>query len=430
MNPWTNAARRLLLGEILGLRERLLQLRPFSLQMPMVSAARISQESQMAIDSHLACSKTELLRDLTRYQGWFEGEVGRMVCPSEAQRKLNFLRLKFQALLSELDIFADVVSQRSEHDFGVWVAGLDALAEDGLRVDNAPYVPPPLVTYLDRGQGAAIRRVRTRLPGGKHNPVAVIRVPRERMVGMGIGSSLIHEVGHQAIALLGVLPELENVLETMGRSRLPGSKVYEVWKRWLSEILADFWSVSKLGIASTLGLMSVLSLPMPLMFLAGKEDPHPFPWIRGHVSIAMGKVMFPDPQWDMLGKIWWGLYPPSGQSSAVKQRLLPLLQTVDTLAAVIAGHRPKSFGGKTLREALNPSERSPVKLRRWALLWKKGTKVPCTTSPTGWVAMLGQARWDGVLSVGEEAKILRGLLTCWATRGAHHGCNVRTVEKR
>jgi len=34
--------------------------------------------------------------------------------------------------------------------------------------------------------------------GGGENPVAIVRVPRERMVGNGIASSLVHEVGHQA----------------------------------------------------------------------------------------------------------------------------------------------------------------------------------------------------------------------------------------
>ena len=37
------------------------------------------------------------------------------------------------------------------------------------------------------------------------NPVAIIRVPRERMVGHGIASSLVHEVGHQGAALLGLV---------------------------------------------------------------------------------------------------------------------------------------------------------------------------------------------------------------------------------
>ena len=68
------------------------------------------------------------------------------------------------------------------------------------------------VCYLDRGVGAAIRRARTRLPGGGDNPAAIIRVPRERMVGGGIASSLVHEVGHQAAALLGLVSSLRPVL--------------------------------------------------------------------------------------------------------------------------------------------------------------------------------------------------------------------------
>ncbi len=37
-------------------------------------------------------------------------------------------------------------------------------------------------SLLDRGAGAAIRRARTRWPGGGDNPVAVIRVPPEFLV--------------------------------------------------------------------------------------------------------------------------------------------------------------------------------------------------------------------------------------------------------
>ena len=73
--------------------------------------------------------------------------------------------------------------------------------------------------------GAAIRRARTRLPGGGENPVAIVRVPRERMVGTGIASSLVHEVGHQAAALLDLVNSLRPILKGLQRgtaaSRMP-----------------------------------------------------------------------------------------------------------------------------------------------------------------------------------------------------------------
>src|SRR6266540_4353461 len=91
-------------------------------------------------------------------------------------------------------------------------AGLDAVAADALS-PLAPYMDlPPVVCYLDRGVGAAIRRARTRLPGGDANPVAIIRVPRERMIGSGIASSLVHEVGHEAAAQLDLINPLRQEL--------------------------------------------------------------------------------------------------------------------------------------------------------------------------------------------------------------------------
>src|SRR6266540_3621387 len=134
-------------------------------------------------------------------------------------------------------------------------AGLDAVAADALS-PLAPYVDlPPVVCYLDRGVGAAIRRARTRLPGGGENPVAVVRVPRERMVGNGIASSLVHEVGHQASALLELIPSLRPVLQGLARGSGADRDVWSLWDRWISEIVADFWSVARIGVGSTLGLM-------------------------------------------------------------------------------------------------------------------------------------------------------------------------------
>ena len=53
--------------------------------------------------------------------------------------------------------------------------GLDVVAADALRTARRYFEPPPVICYLDRGHGAAIRRARTRLPGGGENPVAIIR---------------------------------------------------------------------------------------------------------------------------------------------------------------------------------------------------------------------------------------------------------------
>src|SRR5262249_61813237 len=101
--------------------------------------------------------------------------------------------------------------------------------------------PPPAICYPARAPAAAPRRERPRLPGGGENPVAIIRVPRERMVSSGIASSLVHEVGHQAASLLDVIGSLRLVLRTRHEEDRVERLAWRYWERWISEIFADFW---------------------------------------------------------------------------------------------------------------------------------------------------------------------------------------------
>ena len=206
--------------------------------------------------------------------------------------------MHFNDVLSQFDLFTEVVTQRSEHGTGVWLSGLDVLAARGAgRLDLPASSRRRSVCYLARGPGAAIRRARTRLPGGRPNPVAIIRVPRERMVGHGIASSLVHEVGHQGAALLGLVESLRAEIARAQRGRDPGGRGRR-GSSWICEIVADFWSVGKLGIGSTLGLLAVVSLPRVLRLPARPAtDPHPMPYVRVLLSAPSARPLYPHPQW-------------------------------------------------------------------------------------------------------------------------------------
>lgn len=282
-----------LIHEAEGLLTRLLKVAPFELTMPMVSAAAIPREASKRIYQLVRTGRQELYQRIRAFIRAIR--AGPLSSPEKGQAAYSILKLQFNALLDQFDIFADVVSQRSEHETGTWIAGLDVLARDALRLEGSFYRPPPLICYLDRGHGAAIRRARTRLPGGRDNPVAVIKIPRERMVASGIGSSLVHEVGHQGAALLGLLPSLRPVLAQQGAENPEVRDAWMLFSRWLSEILSDLWSVAMLGASASTGLMNVVSLPRYFVFRMPDADPHPFPYIRVKISLAFGKAMYPDP---------------------------------------------------------------------------------------------------------------------------------------
>ena len=161
----------MLAQEARALLTRLERVKPFALLEPMVPAANLLPRTQMAIERHLAIGRRDLERAV---RAFIAGCVAPGAAPRRHRRSAasRFLRLRFNATLTQFDLFSDVITQRSEHESGVWLSGLDVVAADALTLPGGYYTLPPIACYLDRGAGAAIRRARTRLPGGGDNPVA------------------------------------------------------------------------------------------------------------------------------------------------------------------------------------------------------------------------------------------------------------------
>ena len=408
---------RFLEFEAHALLTRLHRVKPFALQMTSVPAAAVSLQAQAAIERLLARGRRELHERVGQFLDWIKSATGRLATAADAQRRFSMLRLRFNAVLTQVDMFADALVQRSEHEYGTWLGGLDVTAADGLALPGY-YDAPPVICYLDRGAGGAIRRARTRLPGGGENPVALIRIPRERMIGSGIASSLVHEVGHQAAALLDLVnslrPELQAKQQRGGAEQL----AWQLWERWISEIVADYWAVARVGIASTTGLIAVVSLPRAFVFRVSMDDPHPFPWIRVRLSCAMGHALFPDPQWERLSRLWTSFYPTNGLDEPRRDLISTLQQTMPEFVRMLIQHRPAALHGKSLPQALAVQERTPQRLRELWQAWRAKPSRMQSAKPTLVFAVIGQARADGAISPQQESQTLGELLTLWAVNDA------------
>ena len=404
--------------EARALLARLGRVKPFALVETMVPAAAIMPKAQAAIEGYLTAGRRELHGRILGFLSWLDSPQGRLADPDEAQQRFAMLRLRFNTVLTHFDVFDDALTQRSENETGVWLAGLDVVSQDALTLKGHYYEVPPVICYLDRGVGAAIRRARTRLPGGGDNPCAIVRVPRERMVGSGIASSLIHEVGHQASVLLGLIESLRPILRGMQGNRGTGRIAWEFFERWISEILADFFSVARLGFASTMGLMGVVSLPRAFVFRVSLDDPHPFPWIRVKISAAIGKALFPHRRWDRLCRLWEALYPLEGLAPQRRMLIAILERTIPGFVALLANHRPRSLRGRTLAEALETGDRKPATLSALFRSWRAAPWKMYGARPSLVFAVIGQARADGRLSPEQESTVLAKLLTHWAFRGS------------
>ncbi len=409
-------ARRMLEHEGRALLTRLARVRPFALSETTVPAAAFTVDAQAAIERYLASGRRTLRQEVLAYLDWLRGPGGRGASDEEAHRRFVYLRLRFNVVLSHFDMFSEVQTQRSEHETGVFLSGLDAVAADALELPGRPYEVPPVICYLQRGQGASIRRARTRLPGGGENPVAIIKVPRERMVGSGVASSLVHEVGHQGAALLGLVESVRPALQQAAARGGPATQAWQLWERWSSEIIADLWSVARVGVASTLGLMGVVALPRPFVFRRALDEPHPIPWIRVKLSCAMGAELYPHPQWARLAALWERFYPAQTADAAMRALLALLEAQVRPLVTLLVNHRPPALGGRSIGEALRSADREPARL---AALYRRWERVPALAErarPALVFAAVGQAKMDGRITPEQESRALAHLLTYWALR--------------
>ncbi len=427
--------------EARALLTRLAHVKPLAMQESMLPAAGLLPESQTAIEQFLMTGRSHLRILVMRFLDWLRSPAAARSDAEKAQSAFANLRLRFNAVLTHFDLFDSVITQRSENETGVWLSGLDVVSADALYLRGNYYQAPPVVCYLDRGLGAAIRRSRTRLPGGGNNPVAIIKVPRERMVGSGIASSLVHEAGHQAAALLFLVESLRPLLREMAKQRPSEVLAWELWERWISEIVADLWSVGRVGIASTLGLMSVVSLPRAFVFRVNVNDPHPTPWIRVKLSAALGQALYPQPGWGRLAETWDSYYPLTGATAKQREVLVMLERTIPELARMLIDHRPQALGGSSLREAMDTDELRPERLRLLLRRWRLEPQHMYRTRPIVVFAAIGQGRMDGGITPEEESVVIGKLLSHWAVwstlqaaagcaGGSWQGLGVKPVQAR
>lgn len=411
----TISTRQWVADEARALLARLTRVRPLMLQETMTPAAAPEARVQRAIEISLSGHQRRLRAEIGGLLRWLHSDDSRRAEPAQMQRRLIALRMQFNDALSNLDLFIDALTQRSERDTGLWLAGLEVAARDVLELPGYLEVPP-LLCFLDRGPGAAIRRARTRLPGGGSNPVALIQIPRERMTGSGVAASLAHETGHQAAALLGLVESLRPRMEVLADRSL-GGRVWALWQRWISEIVADVWALARLGPTATMGMMGVLSLPEFFVFRVNVNDPHPPPWIRVRLSAALGNELYPDPQWAELLALWDQLYPLRGIPELRRRVLVELAESAPTLARFLLDHRCKALSSMPLGEVLGREECHPRRLaqrcRRPGWL-----RTLSSTRPALAFAVLGQARWLRTITPDAEREAVSKLLTSWAMRRA------------
>jgi hypothetical protein len=193
----------------------------------------------------------------------------------------------------------------------------------------------------------------------------------------------VHETGHQAAALLGLVESLRPEIQRARRGAAdPERAAWRLFERWISEVVADVYSIARVGVSSTMGLIGLVSLPRAFVFRITPDDPHPFAWIRVQLSCAFGDALYPHPQWRQLAAVWNSLYPVSRLPEDRVRVIRALLATTPALVGLVLGHRPAALRGRSFGEVIHTEDRSPDRLLRRYEIWTKDPTANPQNAPS------------------------------------------------
>jgi hypothetical protein len=225
----------------------------------------------------------------------------------------------------------------------------------------------------------------------------------------------VHETGHQAAALLGLVESLRPEIQRAGRDAAgPERFAWQLFERWISEVVADVYSIARVGVASTMGLIGLVSLPRAFVFRITPDDPHPFAWIRVQLSCAFGDALYPHPQWRQLAEVWNSLYPADRLPADRVRVIRTLMATSPAFVGLVLGHRPAALRGRSLGGVLRAEDRSPDRLLRRYAAWTADPSAIRRTRPALAFAVVGQARARGLITPEGEDRLLGRLISYWA----------------
>jgi hypothetical protein len=326
---------------------------------------------------------------------------------------LGAVELEMSRAFNFFDTYMDVLTQRHTPELGPLLAGCDVLAWDAINKNHAALaiVEPPLV-YCDRGFGASTLREGVMLPDHIPNPMPLIQIPYSRLKEKYNLTSILHEVGHEAMVRLGLVSAIPKAFrQALGRTGA-SSTIQDLFALWSSEIDPDFWTFCASGLAEAGAIREILALPPTQVFHVSGTDPHPPPYLRVLLSFDWCRQVWGAGVWDAWEQEWLDLYRLENAPRETQALLKKARQYLPLITRVLLHTRFGVLSGKTLSDLFNLSALAPSELQRVAKTADSGALNLRGLSPSAHLAVFRLIRDNGTLN--EEA--LDQLMTQWLLR--------------
>jgi len=280
------------------------------------------------------------------------------------RRRIVRFRQMFLQTEQVIDFFGEAINSRVSVRISELLSACDRLAFASMKgaLDQLTKSAPPVLTYLGEGLGASLLKQGLRLwDGGSINPVAAIKVVRHNLLRPA--GSLFHESGHQVAHITGWNGELRGALrDLLQRDDTLASR----WSSWTTEVAADAFAFACTGFASTATLYDVLAGDNDEVFRIIPGDPHPEGWLRLNLSAEWSRLAYGRGPWDDLQNAWALSYPLTGAARGVRDFISRSLPVLPDIASLCLDRPMVAFGGRRLRDLINPGRVSPDSLEAMA----------------------------------------------------------------
>jgi hypothetical protein len=382
----------------------------------------INRRQWVVIESELRAVEARLLRRLKRGARAHLPQANSPQAAAILNALLGEIEMEMSRVFTFFDTYMDVLTQRHPPELGQLLAGCDVLAWDGINRDHPALaiVEMPLV-YCDRGFGASTLREGVRLPGHGLNPIPLIQIPYSRLKEKYNLTSILHEVGHEAMVRLGLVKALPKVLRlALARAGAPKS-IEDLFALWSFEIGPDFWTFCACGIAEAGAIREILALPPSHAFRIAWADPHPPPYLRSLLSFDWCRQVWGSGVWDRWEKEWHDFYRLKDAPLETRDIVKKAVTYIPVITRALLRTSFRVLNGKTMPDLFNMAALAPSELQRIVDNSKAGSLELKGLPPSAHLAVFRLIKDQGRLS---EEKIDR-VMTAWLLKLAERKRNLQ-----
>ena len=344
----------------------------------------ITARQWQILDAELKAAETRLMRRLKRGASAYLSQPDNITAARSLNSLLGDLELEMTKTFTFFDTFMDILTQRHTPELGRLLAGCDALALDSIKKPHPALamVEPPIVG-CDRGFGAKTFREYVRFPGGSFNPMPLVQIPYSRLKEKYNLTSILHEVGHEAMVRCGLKKALPKALHKGLSEAGAPSAICDLFALWSSEIGPDVWSFCGSGIAQAGGIKEILNLPRAHVFRISWNDPHPPPYLRVLLCFDWCRHVWGSGIWDRWEREWRDLYPIESAPPSTRSLMIKLSHFIPAVTSILLRTRFRSLNGKRIPELFDMAILAPSELKRRAVEAKNGyidlRGIPCSS---------------------------------------------------